>query len=267
MQAQKLLKGAIMNTDELLALYDKEQRIEIEYPGVQKEAFPDLVRFVRPAPGMNYVSYSRLDEATMDATIQQQIAFFCQMDQPFSWHIYDHDMPPNLGDRLVEHGFMADDDPDAVMVLDVREASPALLEPVGDSIRLIAQQDQLDDVARIEEQVWGGDFAWLKKRLAPHLEIPGYLSVYVAYVEEQPACSGWVYFHPNSQFAGLFGGATVAEHRKLGLYTAVLATRVQEAIRRGYRFLTTGASPMSQPILAKNGFRLLTHAYAYEWKR
>jgi hypothetical protein len=73
-----------MNTDELLALYDKEQRIEIEYPGVQKAAFPDLVRFVRPAPCMNYVSYSRLDEASMDVTIQQQIAFFSQMDQPFS---------------------------------------------------------------------------------------------------------------------------------------------------------------------------------------
>jgi hypothetical protein len=255
-----------MNTVDLLALFDKEQRIEIEFPGVQKAAFPHLVRFVRPAPGMNYVLYSRLDEVDIDAAIQEQIAFFSQMDQPFSWHVYDHDTPPDLKDHLIRHGFIDDDDPDAVMVLDVQEASPVLLEPVGDNIRRIVQRDQLDDVTRIEEQVWGGNFAWLKGRLGPHLELPGYLSVYVAYQEQQPACSGWVYFHPNSQFAGLFGGATVSEHRKLGLYTAVLAVRVQEAIRRGYRFLTTGASPMSRPILAKHGFRLLTHAYAYDWK-
>jgi len=64
----------------------------------------------------------------------------------------------------------------------------------------------------------------------------------------------------------LFGGATLPTYRKRGLYTAVLAVRVQEAIRRGYRFLATGASPMSHPILAQNGFRLLTYAHAYEWK-
>lgn len=47
--------------------------------------------------------------------------------------------------------------------------------------------------------------------------------------------------------------------------SVLLAVRVQAAVRRGYRFLVTGANPMSQPILARNGFKLLTHLYAYEW--
>jgi len=188
------------------------------------------------------------------------------MDQPFSWHVYEHDTPPDLKDRLLAHGFAPDDDPDAVMVLEVQEAAPALLSPVAIDIRRITQRDQLDDVVQIEAQVWGGDFGWLKQRLGDHLEIPDYLSVYVAYVDGQPACSSWIYFHPHNQFAGLFGGATLPAFRARGLYTAVLAIRVQEARRRGYRFLTTGASPMSRPILAQNGFRLLTYAYAYEWK-
>jgi hypothetical protein len=255
-----------MNSNQLLALYDQQQRIEIEYPGVQKETFPALIRFVRPAPGMNYVSYSRLDDAELDQVIREQIAFFSQMDQPFSWHVYEHDTPPDLQARLISHGFVADDDPDAVMVLDLAEVMPALLEPVKADIRRLDQPDQLDAVVRIEEQVWGGDFSWLKKRLSPHLAIPGYLSVYAAYQSGQPACSGWIYYHPNSHFAGLFGGATVAEHRQQGLYTAVLAVRAQEAIRHGYRFLTVGASPMSRPILAKHGFQVLTYAYALEWK-
>ncbi|CAG0936038.1 hypothetical protein TFLX_04899 [Thermoflexales bacterium] len=255
-----------MDQPDLLALYDAQLRIEIEYPNVRKEVFPQLVRFIKPAPGMNYVSYSRLDEADLDAVIQEQIAYFSTMDQPFSWHVYEHDTPPSLKEHLLAQGFAPDDDPDAVMVLEVQETSPALLNPAAIEIRRITQRDHLDDVVQIEAQVWGGDFGWLKQRLGDHLEVPNYLSVYVAYVDGQPACSSWIYFHPHSQFAGLFGGATLPDFRARGLYTAILAVRVQEAMQRGYRFLATGASPMSQPILAQNGFRLLTRAYAHEWQ-
>jgi hypothetical protein len=256
----------MMDQQHLLALYDTQLRIEIEYPDVRKETFPQLVRFTKPAPGMNFISYSRLDEADLDTVIQEQVAHFAPMPQPFSWHVCDHDSPPGLKEHLLAHGFAPDDDPDAVMVLVVQEATPTLLKLIAVDVRRITQRDQLDDVVRVEEQVWGGDFSWLKQRLSAHLEIPDYLSVYVAYVDEQPACSGWTYFHPHSQFAGLFGGATLPTYRQRGLYTAVLAIRVQEAVRRGTRFLATGASPMSQPILTRNGFRLLTHAHALEWK-
>jgi G:T-mismatch repair DNA endonuclease (very short patch repair protein) len=45
----------------------------------------------------------------------------------------------------------------------------------------------------------------------------------------------------------------------------VLAVRAQEARRRGYRYLTIDASPMSRPIVAKHGFQLLTFAHACNW--
>jgi hypothetical protein len=255
-----------MNHQQLLALYDQHLRIEIEYPAVRKEVLPQLVRFIKPAPGMNFIAYSRLDEATLDAVIQEQIAYFTPMPQPFSWHVYEHDSPPILQARLLAHDFAPDDDPDAVMVLDAQETSPALLAASPLEIRRLTEPDQLDDVVRVEEQVLGGDFGWLKQRLSQHLAIPDYLRVYVAYVDGQPACSGWIYFYPHNAFAGLFGGATLPTQRKRGLYTAVLAVRVQEALQRGYRFVTTGASPMSRPILEHHGFQLLTRAYAHEWK-
>lgn len=253
----------------ILTLYDKQQRIRIEYPDARKEALPNIVRFVRPAPAMSWVAYSRLDEANADAVIREQVNHFSQMNQPFSWDVYDHDAPPDLPDRLAAHGFEREnppDDPGALLVLDLRAAPPTLLKPVAADIRPITQRDQLDDVIRVEELVLGGDFTWIKKRMGHHLEIPNYLSVYVAYVGERPACTGWIYWHPQSQFASLHGGATLPDYRGRGLYTSVLAIRVQEAIRRSYRFLTIEAGPMSHPIVAKHGFRLLTHVNAYEWK-
>lgn len=201
-----------MNTQEILALFDQQQRIEIEYPDMRKEVLPHVIRFVRPAPGMSFILHSRVNESNADAVIQEQIAYFKQRNQPFEWKVYDYDTPPDLKDRLVTHGFEPED-PDAVMVLDVREAPATLLEPLTADVRRITERDHLEDVIQVEEQVWGGNFDWIKTRLGDHLEIPGYLSVYVVSLEGQPACAGWVYYHAHSQFASLWGGSTVPAYR------------------------------------------------------
>ena len=57
----------------------------------------------------------------------------------------------------------------------------------------------------------------------------------------------------------------MAGHRRKGLYTAALALRVQEAVRRGYRYLTINASEMSRPIVSKYGFHLLATEYSYRY--
>ena len=254
-----------MDIPAILALYDRELRAGMEHPGARKEVLPHVVRFVRPAPGMNFVLYSRLDETNADAVIAEQVAYFSPMGQPFEWQAYAHDTPPDLLARLRAHGFVPDE-AHTVMVLDLREVPGALLAPVDADVRRITARDGLEDVIHIEEEVWGGDFGWMRARMGDHLEIPGYLSLYVAYVQGTPACTGWTYFHAGSRFAGLFGGSTVPALRGRGLYTAVLAQRVQEALERGRDFLVIDASDMSRPIVSRYGFRLLAEAYACEWK-
>ena len=118
---------------------------------------------------------------------------------------------------------------------------------------------------RLEHQVLGGDFAWIYKRLGDHLELPGYLSVYVAYIDEKPVSTGWIYFHPNNPFATLNGGATIQEYRQRGIYTSLVHTRLREAKERGYRFITTDASPFSRPLLEHNKFTLLTRGFSIRW--
>ncbi len=71
--------------------------------------------------------------------------------------------------------------------------------------------------------------------------------------------SARLFYDGRSPFASLWGGSTLASHRKRGFYTALLAVRVQEAIRRGARYLTIDASPMSRPIVARFGFVHLDH--------
>ena len=262
-----------METDEILALFNRHQRIQIEYPGMRKDVFPgpqkdgppQLVRFVHPARGMNFIAFSHLDPSDADEIIAEQIAYFREQNLSFSWPVYEQDNPPDLKERLAARGGKLYEE-EEVMVLDLQSVPASLLESPRADIRTITRPEQLEDVIQIEEMVWGSNFDWARERLGGHLAIPGFLNIYAAYVEDQPVCAGWVYFHPGNPFANLYGGSTLAEQRGKGLYTALLAVRVQEALRRGYRFLTIDAGPMSAPIVRKHGFQLLTRAWDCDWE-
>lgn len=254
-----------MDTKTILALYDEEQRINVTFPGVRKEFHPHVIRYISEAGDLHFILYSQLEGANVDAVIAEEQAYFGPLGE-VEWKVYAHDRPADLRGRLGTHGF-AIGEPEAIMVLDLKEAPPWDPPHLGTdaTVRQLESASQLADVQRIEEAVWEEDFSWMAETLAADFAVPDYLSVYVAYVDGQPACAGWIVFHPNSQFASLWGGSTVLEHRGKGLYTALLATRVQEAAARGYRFLTIDASPMSQPIAARRGFRLLTTTWACTW--
>jgi GNAT superfamily N-acetyltransferase len=258
-----------LNIQEILALYDNELRVEFKDPDLRRESLPLVVRYSRANPGMGFIRYSRLNEINANAAIQEQMAYFAERNLPFEWDVFANDKPSDLEERLLAYGFKPDlepDDPGAVLVLDLQVTLPPLLTLVTADVRRVAPPGHLDDVIHIEERVWGGRFDWLKVRLEAHLALPGYVSVWVAYVDGKPVCCGWLYYHPHSHFATLRGGSTLPAYRQRGLYTALLSIRVQEAIKRGYRFLTVDASPASRPILEKLGFQLLTYARSYKWQ-
>jgi hypothetical protein len=252
--------------EELLACYDEELRVQVEYPESLREATADVVRFIRPAPGMNFVSYTFAGEPNLDHAIEEQLAYFTPMGQPFTWKVWEHDCRPDLEHKLAARGFVRDDDdPGMVMILDVKEATPQLREPGRADIRRISEAGGLSDVIHVLDRVYGNDNSWVNGRLGGHMQVPGYLSVYAAYVDGQPAAVAWTYF-PGRTFATLFAGSTLTEHRNKGLYTGLLATRLQEIRSRGIQFAIVDAGSMSRPIVAKYGFRYLTTQYDYEWQ-
>lgn len=258
-------KEKMMNTNALLVQYDKDLRLRISYPEARKEITQDVVRIIRKAPGMNVVAFTFANEFRLHDVIHREVDYFAPLQQPFTWKVYDHDFLPSLKAELVAHGFASDEDPADVMVLDVNNAPAELMQPVKADIRRITTDDGLKDVIHVLDQVWGGHNTWVNDRLGDHLQVPGYLSVYVAYVQNQPASIAWTYFQ-RGHFATLFAGSTVADYRKQGLYTSLLATRIQEIRQRGYQFAVVETGDMSRPIVAKHGFQHLTTVYDYEWK-
>ena len=118
-----------MNKNNLLVRYDKDLRLRIMYPEARKEITKDVVRIIRKAPGMNVVAFTFANEAKLHDVIHQQLDYFRPLEQPFTWKVYDHDLLPSLKDKLISHGFVGDDDPAAVMVLDVKNPPALLSQP------------------------------------------------------------------------------------------------------------------------------------------
>lgn len=153
------------------------------------------------------------------------------------------------------------------MALDLAALPAPLAQTPNIAIRRITDPNDLAAVRTVEAAVWRRDPSAWSDRLATQLrDMPDFLSVYVAYVDDVPVCAARINFPANSPFASLWGGATLPAYRGRGIYTALVAVRAQEAVQRGYRYLTIDASPMSRPIVAKYGFQLLTMSQPCDWR-
>jgi GNAT superfamily N-acetyltransferase len=239
----------------------------VEYPGMRREVTPNVVRGVNTSgAGDGMIVYSQLNEANVEETIHAQVAYFESIGQDFEWKLYDYDQPPDLKDRLEAHGFSIEE-AEALLVLDLGDAPEILWPPVRHTIQRIISPEKIADILSIKQQVWDEDFSDLGIYLREALtNYPEQMSVYVAYIDEKPVSTAWIYFPVHSQFGSLWGGASLRDYRKQGLYTALLAVRAQEARARHVRYLTVDASVMSRPILEKFGFKMIAWTYPCNWK-
>jgi len=248
------------------ALYDREQRFEVEWPGMRREVAGAVVRQLGLTDCRSCVIHTSLENQNIKNTIRDQIEYFESIGHDFEWKVFSHDTPPDLKEQLATHGFEIEVT-EAILALDLTTLPAPLLQPAIHDIRRITDPSGIADVVAVQEQVWGENFEGLGKRLTNDMRnVPEQLSVYVGYAAGTPVSSAWIYSHPKTQFASLWGGSTLPEFRKRGYYTAMVAARSQEAKQRGARFLTLDARPMSRPIAEKIGFQLLCFANACNWK-
>ena len=155
-----------MDLEQLRALYDREQRIEITYPRLRREETPDVVRHIARPHRESFVLYSRLNAENVDRVIEEQITYFSSLGQTFEWKVYEHDWPDDLRDRLGARGFDMEDS-EAIMVLDAETAPPIVSS--GHHVRRITDPEQLRDVITVLDEVWQSDHSWITYHLGDEL--------------------------------------------------------------------------------------------------
>ncbi|MGH3762223.1 GNAT family N-acetyltransferase [Actinophytocola sp.] len=83
---------------------------------------------------------------------------------------------------------------------------------------------------------------------------PDALAIVLAMAGGTPVCASRVDFHAGTDFASLWGGGTLPEWRRRGIYRAMVGFRARLAAERGFSYLRIDAQPTSRPILEKHGF-------------
>jgi GNAT superfamily N-acetyltransferase len=255
-----------MDRDALLALYDHHERREARPVGLRVELGPHTVRHVGAPGASGWVIWSALAHVDADAAIAAEQARFASLRQGFEWKHFGHDAPADLLERLLAAGFVAEET-EALMGLDLDDA-PAGLERDGDHDVRSMGLEGWDDVVQVLVAVWPHLAEGFVPRFRAEIEAaPERVRLFVAYLDGAPAAAGWTLDGgAGSPFLGLFGGATLAEHRGRGLYRALVAARARFARALGTRWLTVDAGPMSAPILERLGFVALTTTTPCLWR-
>lgn len=239
-----------MDQTETRALFDATMRRDPPpEEGTRDEWEGLLLRRVGPHP---CIDYSDLTAETVAAAIQRQIEFVRRTGLELEWKVYEHDRPADLATRLAAAGFV----PDPAEVLVAYDLATPLVAPALDrvEVRRVTSPQELDDAVEVGARAFGEPPEEIRERLAGRLEDPT-MALLVAYADGAPVASGRLELPPKRPFASLWGGGTVPEARRRGVYRALVAARANLAADLGYRFVTVDArDSTSRPILERMGF-------------
>lgn len=191
------------------------------------------------------VAWSDLDAGTADAAIAEQVRHFAGRE--WEWKHYSHDAPADLPARLAAAGLVAEE-PETVLVADLHEVH--LVVPAGFEVREVEDARDAADLVAVHDAVFGGDHSSVGRELLASDSTVGV----VARVDGIPVSAGRLELGPGPDWAGLWGGGTLAAWRGRGLFRALVAHRAQLAAARGHRYLQVDATAASAPILRRLGF-------------
>jgi GNAT superfamily N-acetyltransferase len=243
-------------TDVVLRLLDEDRQSSVS-PNFLQVLSPGVVRWCSLIEKEIKIKHSAVPAADLAGVVKAEVDRSRGCGCTLEWQVYQHDRPEALPQVLESHGFRAGDLA-AVMVLDL--SKPLHCPAQALEVRRIRDAAALQDYEHVLRLAWGrSDFSEHRAFLEMYLERwPEHSAVLLGYVQGLPVACGRVLLNPGSPFAHLAGGATVPEQRGRGFYSRLVAARAELARECSARFLSVDASPESEPVLTKLGFRRVT---------
>jgi len=251
----------MMDRAKLLDRLDYE-RCHVKWPGMTRETLEHVTRTTSP---YHAVGWSSLTADNADSVIAHEIEHHRNLGVSFEWKLYSHDQPPDMLMRLQRHGFEIGPR-EAVLIYDLANPADWMNDANPSNVIRIERLDQIpiykalvgDDYNEVEQAIIA-DLANAIRSGSTHHRI------YIAYDGPHPASSGRLYTHPESPFAGLYGGETLPQYRHRGHYRSLVAARARDALASGVEYLRVDALPTSRPILQRLGFQWLTDTWPCDW--
>ncbi|GAB3491630.1 GNAT family N-acetyltransferase [Flexivirga sp.] len=260
----------------LLAAYDDQLRTEAEMRSMAEVARHGPLLWGKFHSGRGFVSYRTLGtptDAELERLIADTVAHYAADPEvtEFEWKSRGHDRVPALPALLQKHGLVADE-VESVMIGEATSIAADVPVPAGVSLRSITSRDDVTAMVTMQASVFEDDPETITERVDSTLrklheaDADG-VELWVAEVDGDVVSAGRIEPVPGTDFAGIWGGATLPQWRGRGIYRALTAKRAQAALRVGKSLINSDSTEFSRPILERYGFRRVTTTTPYIWQR
>jgi ribosomal protein S18 acetylase RimI-like enzyme len=227
----------------------------------------ELTWFYTGRPYLNVVTRTHLtsdDEAYAHQKITEMIDYYKKRHQDFAWQVNPHTNPTNMGTLLEARGFTA-----VVyhtwMALDIRrmnELFPLLPNLVITEVMDARALSVFRDVAqRGFETPESQTQTYYDNYLANGFGPGNAWHHFIGYLDGEPVADSSLLLYAG--IAGIYGVATLAEVRRLGIATQMTLHALREARKSGYRVAVLVPSNMGINIYRRIGFAEYSQSIIY----
>lgn len=261
-----------MDASKFLAAYDQQLRTDAETPGAVDVERLGPLRLVTFAGGRGFVTYQDLagaGAATIAGWVAEALAFY-RADPEIvrvEWKTRGHDHAPGLHETLLENGFEPDET-ESVMIGAASALDVDVELPSGVSLRRVWDEPDIRGMSAMQDEVFGSPIAdanadAILRRMARN----DGMELWVAEHQGVMVSAGRLEPVPDTEFAGIWGGATRKEWRGRGIYRAVTAARARAALSLGKTLIHSDSTGYSRPILERYGMLRVSTTTPYLWRR
>jgi ribosomal protein S18 acetylase RimI-like enzyme len=256
-----------------LAAYDQQLRTDAETPGAASVTPLGPLRLVTLGGGRGFITYQDLDGAdagTISNLVGTALAHY--QGNPVitrvEWKTRGHDHAPGLHESLLGHGFVPEE-PESIMIGEAQRLAADLAPPEGVILRQVSQENDVRAMTAMSALAFGDppDAAEMADALLRRLSRQDGMELWVAEADGQIVSAGRLEPVPGTSFAGIWGGSTLPQWRRRGIYRALTAERARSALRLGKTLINSDSTEYSRPILERYGFLKVSTTTPYIWHR
>lgn len=258
--------------EEFLAAYDRQLRTDAETRGAIRVSQLGPLFLVTFAGGEGFVTYPHLDgtDPRPVALLVTEVLDYFRDDPQITrveWKTRGHDRAPGLQEALLQNGFQPQE-PESIMVGRAAWLDVDVPLPDGVTLRQVREEEAVRAMAALQDKIFDVvDADGLARTLLGRLALGDGLELWVAEAQGQIVASGRIEPVAGTEFAGIWGGATVEGWRGRGIYRALTAVRARSALAAGKTLIYSDSTPYSRPILERSGFLRVSTTTPYHWCR
>lgn len=252
----------------LLSAYDTQLRGRPDAPSALRIDRLGPLWLTTYAGGRVLITYRDLsgadgrpaDEASVTALVADALAH-CRADPQVThvdWKTRGHDHAPGLHEALLAHGFEPDET-ESIMIGRAEGSAVDVPLPEGVTLRTVREAADVHAFSELQAEVFDIPVPPMERALTNRLAVDPLMELWVAEAAlpdggVRMVCGGRLEPVAGTDFAGLWGGATLEAWRGRGVYRALTAERARSALAKGFTLMNSDSTDDSRPILERSGF-------------